>query len=263
MEAVIHLLRNNSTLTNLLGTPLSGTKADAIYIGHGEQEQAPPYITVEKTLDNAYTVKDQRKSLIKENYSIFIYGRNYAEVESIGTKVENTLDRPTPATYNGQYLDSCVFAGNDIINDIQPNNEYWVKILTFDAMVQDPTNVTELTSFTYSNNNQSKGTSETMDNMVATILPNGATVTFAVISGSLPTNATLNSTTGLITQSAAASEGTYTWTVRVRGYGDYVGEFYVTCSLIVTDTVPAYVLTQAAYDALTPDANTYYLIDNS
>ena len=261
MKAVHYLLRNATGVTALLQAPTKAgtTGADAIYIGHTPQDQEAPYITMESAAIDNNVVKDQARTLIKEQYEVFIYGRSYATVKAIAEQVELELDNKLTGTYNGQVLSSCKLVNEDVNNTVIQNHEFWLLEQVYEAVVDVGLGRTSITDASYSNNNQSLASGATMTAMVLTVTPT-ATANYTVISGSLPTNATLNTSTGGITQSSAAADGVYSWTVEVEGYGSYSGIVYVQCDLDVG--YKAVVLTQAAYDALgSYDATTYYLID--
>ena len=262
MKAVHYLLRNATGVTALLQAPtkVGTTGADAIYIGHTPQDQEAPYITMESSIIDNNVVKEQARSLVKEQYEVFVYGRSYASVKAIAEQVELELDNKIKGTYNGQELTSCKLVSEDVNNTVIQNHEFWLLEQVFEAVVDVGLGKTPITNAVYSNNDQSISSGVTMTSMAITLTPGAGTATYSVVSGSLPTNATLNASTGAITQSSAASADVYAWTVKVSGYGDYYGELFVQCNLFVG--YDAIVLTQAAYDALgSYSSNTYYLID--
>jgi len=119
---------------------LAGTTgADAIYIGHAEQAQEPPYITIESAMIDHYGKKDGGRSVIKENYSIFTYARSYSEGKAVVEQVEAALDYVSSGQYNGQTVSSARLVSEDHYSIVEPNNEYWLFRQEFEVVLSADT----------------------------------------------------------------------------------------------------------------------------
>jgi hypothetical protein len=132
MKAINWILRNDANLTALL----TGG-ANAIYLGHAKQGQKAPYLSVELTTDDTYISKELASTLAKETYSIAVYATDYGTMESVSEKVVAALDNKTPGTYNGQAVTSCMLTSRDRMSGVDANNDYYLSLINFDAVVDN------------------------------------------------------------------------------------------------------------------------------
>lgn len=130
MEAINKILRDASGLTALL----SGG-ADAIYIGHAVQDQAPPYITLESRIIDPFVVKEQAAGVVKEQYEVFIFSKGFGAGDAVAKQVIIALDNVTGGTYNTQDLSSCKLIDRNNISDTEVNDDKWLIILIFESML--------------------------------------------------------------------------------------------------------------------------------
>jgi len=203
MNAIIHLLRNNSTVTDKLNNG-----GDSIYVKKVPQSENPSYISITEDYDKLYHSKGAGATLRRVEYEIMIMGQDYADARAISDAIEGVLDTPTKGTYNGQRLEECRLLDFEDYGTIAPNRNDYMILVTYRATVgstKENATATALDSFTYSNNDQTVASGDAITAMTATIT-SGAIATFSVdVNDSLPSGLTVNSSTGEITGTPSSS----------------------------------------------------------
>jgi len=246
MKSIINILANSSTITDQLADG-----ADSIMAIREVQGAQKPYVVVDFRLsDPNDTFDDQRLTeydidLTVVSDRVFDIG-SFIGCQDLANDIRDVLHGES-GNYGGEDVVEIVYQGEDQPVPVFVSDKQEFEITQQYKVYIDRVQKTIITAATYSNQDQIVTSGDTMANMAVTLTPLAATARFSVVSGSLPTNTTLNSTTGAITQSAAAAEDVYSWTVKVQGYGEYTGVVYVTCTMSV----------QAAASGVTISAITY------
>jgi hypothetical protein len=234
-KGIIYRLKTDTDVTSQLSEA-----GDSIMAVRESQGAVKPYIVVNSRIDDPFDNYDDQTMTAYVTEVVVVSDLVYTEGADIGAKeladvVRQSLHNLT-GTYNNEIIREVVFQDEEEpmpIHISEERREYEI-MQTYRVFVERVlTPKTEITNAVYSNNDQSLTSGDTMTAMAITLTPAPATATYSVVSGSLPTNASLNATTGEITQSSAASADIYAWTVKVTGYGAYSGELFVQCTLEV------------------------------
>lgn len=109
------------------------------------------------------------------------------------------------------------------------------KVIPF--RVQDPPS-TPITALAYTNDDQTTTEGTQGSAMDSSPTPGGATGTYSISAGTLPSFLTLNTSTGEITWNTNGTEGSYSWTVQIVGNGSYTGTQTEAMTLTVNAASP-------------------------
>lgn len=101
MKAVIHILRNQATITGKLSNG-----ANSVFVNQAVRSEPYPYLVIDDRMIESYKAKDTGSELKKMQYFIKMFADDYAQVRALADAVETELDKKAAGTYNGETITS-------------------------------------------------------------------------------------------------------------------------------------------------------------
>lgn len=237
---------------------------------HESQESTKPYIIVRDQLIRANTTNNSQNCDEYEVTIIIVASRLKTSGSTIGTIDIGQNIRTTLHNFRGTSNSIVV---QDTQFDTQDNpipiatgdddREYELEQSYTVWVDNQHTFKTTVTSLSYTNDQQYINASQSFSTLAATVLPSGATGTFAIDS---ITGISINASTGLITLNKAtlAKDTIHTPTITFTASGDYYGTATYKMACLLVKNFVNDELTEAEHTALDPPVTgMYYLTQDT